>query len=121
MKVILNFVIVGFTLLIGCSNASDYNSYYYGKENFRFLCEWDHHIVAEDLGDSLQIWNLDDECNAGYWSTSNMRIPKRTGIFDDVEVTSISFKEIELKLNRGHEVVSFDLSRQKSVQKSNWV
>src|SRR5688572_6039962 len=107
-------------ILLGLLSActADHTNYYYGKKNLRwFICGWDHHIVIEDLGDSLQIWNLDDECNAGYWTTDNTTIPKKVGRFGRIKIEKITGKEIELRLDRGHEV-DFNLSRQTSPQKS---
>jgi hypothetical protein len=103
-------------LLISCT--TEYNNYYYGKENLRwFICGWDHYIVIEDLGDSLQIWNLGDECNYGYGWTDSRKIPKTTGEFAKIEITKITERKIELGLDRGHEVVDFKLSRQTSNEK----
>jgi hypothetical protein len=112
------FIII-LTLIPLLSCNSEYNHYYYGKENFRaFLCSWDHFIVVKDLGDSLQIWHLDDECNAGYWSTDDTIIQKLSGDYGKVAITSIEDNKINLKYDRGHEIVEFELSRQTKTGRS---
>jgi hypothetical protein len=115
------FILVGF--LFACT--TDYNDYYYGKENRRwFICGWDHHIVIKDLSDSLQIWNLDDECNSGYGSTEIINVVKKAGAFGQtkrfkkIQIKKISDKRIELELNSGGQIVEFSLSRQSSNQKA---
>jgi hypothetical protein len=110
------FIILLVVSFLGCN--SENTNYYYGKENFRtFLCSWDHYIVVEDLGDSLQIWNLDDECNAGYWTTENMTINKAPGKHGKISITSINENKINLILDRGHEKVDFELIRQSKNKK----
>src|SRR5690348_14681577 len=84
------FILLGF--LFACT--TDYNDYYYGKESRRwFICKWDHYVVVKDLGDSLQIWNLDDECNSGYGSTEIIKVVKKAGAFGQTK----RFKKIEIK------------------------
>jgi len=111
--------IIILTLIPLLSCNSKYNEYYYGKEIFRaFLCSWDHYIVAKDLGDSIQIWNLDDECNAGYGSTNDTIIQKLPGDYGIVAITSIEDNKINIKYKRGHEIVDFALKRQSKTSKS---
>ena len=101
---------VGSVLLAGCD--SNYTDYYYGKRSFRtFFCPWEHYMVAEDKGDSLLLWNLDDECNAGYWSQENVLIPKKEGKYGDLEVKKITNIKLTLSYDRGYEKVNFTLTR----------
>lgn len=116
---LLASVMVLTVLLMACSR--DYNNYYYGKENFRsFPCSWNQHMVAEDVGDSLQIWSLGDECNFGYSATHNVRIPKRKGSYGTIDIVSISDTEIKAVIYVNQED-KFTLHRQTSVQKPFWV
>lgn len=105
-------VLLLFLPLIACKDPV-YTKYYYGKENRRsFICGWDHYIVVEHLGDSLQIWNLDDECNAGYWSTDNIKIKKAEGTYGNIIVKSIEEKNIFMNLRNGRGFEEYKLSRQ---------
>ena len=97
-------------LLIGCD--SNHSPYFYGEKSFRsFPCYWKHSIVVEDRGDSLRIWNVDDECNAGYWSTGNIAIPKAVGTYGDLQIKKITDRKIDLVYDRGYEKVNFTLTR----------
>ena len=108
MRSLILLILLG--LLIGCN--TEYTQYYYGAKNLRgFPCFWKHHIVAEDQGDSIKIWNLDDECNAGYWSSGNITIPKTKGTYGDLKIKKITDRKIDLAYDRGYETVNFTLTR----------
>lgn len=110
-------IIAYLVLLIGCK--SDYTNYYYGKQNFRtFFCSWKHYIVIEDKADSLQVWNLDNECNAGYWSTENITIPRKEGKYGYLNIEKITNRKITLSYDRGHEKVNFTLTRRTKKEES---
>lgn len=103
-------LIIYFGLLIGCTDS--HTKYYYGEKKFRgFPCSWDHYIVIEDKGDSFRVWNLDDECNAGYWSTGNMTIPKIEGLYGDLNIKKITEGKINVIYDRRYEKVDFTLTR----------
>lgn len=115
------FILLG--VLFACT--TDYSDYYYGKENRRwFICGWDHHVVVKDLSDSLQIWNLDDECNSGFGSAEIIKVVKKAGAFgqtkrfNKIKIKKISNKKIELELNSGGQIIDFSLSRQTNTQKA---
>ena len=108
MRRVLLIIYLGLT--IGCN--TEYTQYYYGEKSFRSLpCYWKHSIAVEDQGDSIKVWNLDDECNAGYWSIPNITIPKAVGTYGDLQIKKITDRKIDLTYDRGYEKVNFTLTR----------
>jgi predicted transcriptional regulator len=107
-------------LLLTSSCSTEYSEYYYDKENLHwFICSQDHYIVAKDLGDTLQIWNLTHQCNSGYGAAEDIKIPKKVGALGEtknfkfqMEITKLTDRRIEIKLNRGGQIIDFNLSRQ---------
>ena len=107
-------LIATLTYLLFTSCTNEYNDYYYDKENLHwFICYSDHYVVAKDLGDSLQIWNLVHHCNSGYGASEDIRIAKKVGTTAKtenfkfrIEITEVNDRRIELKLNSGGQVMS---------------
>lgn len=119
-------LIITLTCLLLSSCTTEYNDYYYDKENLHwFICYSDHYVVAKDLGDSLQIWNLLDHCNSGYGAAESILIEKKEGATGrtknfsfKIEITKVTNKRIKLKLNSGGQIIDFSLSRQTSNEKA---
>lgn len=127
MKRIGLLITLGHLLCTSCT--TEYNDYYYDSKNLHwFICSQDHYIVAKDLGDSLQIWNLTHQCNSGYGAADIIKVAKKVGATGQtqefkfkIEITEITDERIGLNLKSGGQLIDFNLSRQRSNRKAFWV
>jgi len=119
---ILSLLATALCLISGCTKSYKSN-YYLADEKEGIIYTRHHYTLIEKAGDSLKVWHLNFDYNAGYYNWPNPEIvASRTGKFRTIEIYSIDESHIECtRWYEGYKGEFFRLKRQNSSKKPHWI